>query len=95
MERIPPSKYSIIRWFGFDQFVPEQAFNSHWISCKTFFIIRFILTLYSTITFWSYLVVMINLGRFSTFFAAFTTLTYIGLHAYLVVSFLIYIPCIV
>lgn len=86
MESLQPSKYSIIRWFGFDQFIPEQAFNSHWMSSKNFFILRMILTLYSTITFWAYLVVMIDLGRFSGFFAAFTTLTFIGLHAYLVVS---------
>ncbi|KAI7894855.1 uncharacterized protein EV154DRAFT_576681 [Mucor mucedo] len=86
MESLSPSNYSIIRWFGFDQFIPEQAFNSHWMSCRTFFMVRIILTLYSTITFWAYFVVMIDLGRFGGFFAAFTTLTFIGLHAYLVTA---------
>jgi hypothetical protein len=89
-EKLPQSNYAVIRWFGFDQFVPEQAVTSYWVSSKTFFIIRFVLALYSTIVFWTYLGLLAAYSPiFSGFFAAFTTLTFIGLHAYLVVRLLI------
>lgn len=84
-EKVHDSRYRVIRWFGFDQFVPERAVTSYWISSKTFFVIRFILALYSTIVFWFYLGGTAAYSSFTGFFAAFTTLTFIGLHAYLVV----------
>lgn len=83
---VKPSKYAIIRWFGFDQFVPERAVTSYWVSSKTFFIVRFIVTLYSTVVFWTYLGLLASFADVKGFFSAFTTLTFIGLHAYLVVS---------
>lgn len=84
-EKLTGSNYAFIRWFGFDQFIPETAVTSHWVSSKVFFIIRFILTLYTTITLW----VDIGVTASGRLFAFFTTLTFIGLHAYLVVSLLL------
>lgn len=86
-KRVPDSKHKSIRWFELDQFEPERAFTSHWISTNVFFIIRFVLTLYSTITFWTFLAVSITYSSFVEFFSVFTTLTFIGLYAYQVVSF--------
>ncbi|CAO3610092.1 unnamed protein product [Mucor fragilis] len=83
---VKPSKYAIIRWFGFDQFVPERAVTSYWVSSKTFFIVRFIVTLYSTVVFWTYLGLLASFADVKGFFSAFTTLTFIGLHAYLVTA---------
>lgn len=85
-EKVHTSRYAIIRWFGFDQFVPERAVTSHWVSSKVFFGIRFILALYSTIVFWTYLGLVAAFTNFNWFFAQFTTLTFIGLHAYLITS---------
>ncbi|KAK4520717.1 uncharacterized protein ATC70_006596 [Mucor velutinosus] len=85
-QQVKPSKYAIIRWFGFDQFVPERAVTSYWVSSKTFFIIRFIVTLYSTVVFWTYLGLLASFADVKGFFSAFTTLTFIGLHAYLVTA---------
>ena len=82
-EKVASSNNAIIRWFGFDQFVPETAVTSHWVSSKMFFAIRFILALYTTIVLW----VDIGVTNSGRFFAYFTTLTFIGLHAYLIVSF--------
>jgi hypothetical protein len=94
-ERLPPSNYAVIRWFGFDQFVPERAVTSYWVSSKTFFIVRFILALYSGIVFWTYLGLLAAYSpKFDGFFAAFTTLTFIGLHAYLVVRVFAFIASI-
>lgn len=87
-QQVKPSKYAIIRWFGFDQFVPERAVTSYWVSSKTFFVIRFIIALYSTVVFWTYLGLLASFADVRGFFSAFTTLTFIGLHAYLVVSLL-------
>lgn len=83
-EKLPPSNYAIIRWFGFDQFIPEATVTSYWMSSKAFFIIRFIITLYSTIVIWTYIGVTGPYMKY--FFDMFTHLTFIGLHAYLVVS---------
>lgn len=78
---LTPSKYAIFRWFGFDQFVPEHAVTSHWISSKMFLVIRSILTLYSTVVLWT------DIGTSGgMFFQYFTSMTFIGLHAYQVVS---------
>lgn len=86
-ERVPSSNYAVIRWFGFDQFVPERAVTSYWITSKLLLTIRFILAFYSAIVFWTYLgLVAVYAPRFDKFFSMFTTFTFIGLHAYLVVS---------
>lgn len=85
-QKVKPSKYALIRWFGFDQFVPERAVTSYWISSKAFFVIRFLLALYSTVVFWTYLGLLASFADVRGFFSAFTTLTFIGLHAYLIVS---------
>lgn len=77
-EKVKPSKSAIIRWFRLDQFAPETAVTSHWVSPKAFFAIRLILALYSTITWWVY----IGNTRSGKIFAFFTTLTFIGIHAY-------------
>jgi hypothetical protein len=87
-EPLQPSRYAIFRWFGFDQFVPEGAVTSWWFSPKTHFIIRFILALYSTIVIWADIGFTASHGNFKEFFAFFTNLTFVGLHAYLIVSFL-------
>lgn len=81
-EKVKPSKSAIIRWFRLDQFAPETAVTSHWVSPKAFFAIRLILALYSTITWWVY----IGNTRSGKIFAFFTTLTFIGIHAYNIVS---------
>ncbi|GAA5795740.1 hypothetical protein HPULCUR_001102 [Helicostylum pulchrum] len=83
---LPPSNYRIIQWFNVDRFSPEQAFTSHWMSSRAFFFVRLGVTLYSTVVFWAYFLLMIKLDRFVGFFKAFTTMTFAGLHAYLVVS---------
>lgn len=81
-QSLEPSKYAIFRWFGFDKFVPEHAVTSYWVSSKTFFIIRSIMTLYSTIVLWT----DIGISGGGLFFQYFTSMTFIGLHAYQVVS---------
>lgn len=85
-QQVKPSRYAIIRWFGFDQFEPERAFTSYWVSSKTFFIIRFIIALYSTIVFWAHFGIAASASAANIFFSYFTTLTFVGLHSYLVVS---------
>ncbi|KAI8970081.1 hypothetical protein BDF20DRAFT_915945 [Mycotypha africana] len=83
-EPLKPSRYAFIRWFGFDQFIPEQAVTSYWVSAKVFFTIRFVCALYSTIVFWTSLGNSISNGEGQKFFTAFTNLTFVGLHSYLV-----------
>lgn len=82
--KLPSSNYRVIRWFQFDQFVPEETVTSYWISSKTFFIIRLILTLYSTIVIWTD--IGLSAAGLDHFFVMFTHFTFIGLHAYLVVN---------
>ncbi|KAI8390853.1 uncharacterized protein BYT42DRAFT_641428 [Radiomyces spectabilis] len=86
-ERLEPSRYRVIRWFGFDRFKPEKAVTSYWVSSKTFLAIRLVVTLYSTIVIWADIATTaMGEGGFSHFFAFFTNLTYVGLHAYLVTA---------
>lgn len=85
-EQLEKSNYTLISWFGFDQFVPERAVTSYWVSSKTFFIIRFVLALYSFIVIWVNIGFTAYDGNFDSFFAFFTNLTFVGLHAYLIVS---------
>ncbi|KAI7865542.1 hypothetical protein BDF14DRAFT_1824621 [Spinellus fusiger] len=86
-EEIQPSNSAFLRWFGVDRFVPEHAVTSNWVSSKTLLWIRFPLLLYSTIIIWTDLGVSASNGGGSQFFGYFTTLTYVGLHAYLVTTF--------
>ena len=90
-EPLKPSRYAVIRWFGFDKFIPEAAVTSHWVSSEVFLGIRTTITLYSTIVLWANIGTNAQYGEFNHFFAFFTNLTFIGLHAYLVVSLNIYI----
>ncbi|KAL0077672.1 hypothetical protein J3Q64DRAFT_1746805 [Phycomyces blakesleeanus] len=85
-QRLQESNSKIIRWFGFDQFVPEQAVTSYWVSSKTFLLIRVPILLYTTIVIWTDLGVSAAEGGGSRFFGYFTTLTFVGLHAYIVTS---------
>ncbi|KAG0178108.1 hypothetical protein DFQ28_003295 [Apophysomyces sp. BC1034] len=85
-QRLEPSNYAVIRWFGFDRFVPEQAVTSHWVSSKTFLFIRLPILLYSIIVIWTDIGITASEGDGSRFFAYFTHLTFIGLHAYLVTA---------
>lgn len=85
-EKLPRSNYAVLRWFGFDQFVPERAVTSHWVSPKVFLAIRSVLALYSTIVIWTVIGYDAHIGTFKGFFAFFTNLTFVGLHAYLIVS---------
>lgn len=85
-EKVAPSNSAFLRWFGFDQFVPETIVTSHWVSSKTFFAIRFTLALYSTVVQWTNIGYTASEGNFSGYFAFFTNLTFVGLHAYLIVS---------
>lgn len=83
-KKVPPSNYAIIRWFGFDQLAPEEVVTSYWMSSKTFFVIRFTLALYSTVVIWTD--IGLQAHHLNRFFDMFTTLTFVGLHAYLIVS---------
>ncbi|KAI9340750.1 hypothetical protein BD770DRAFT_476527 [Pilaira anomala] len=80
------SNNKFIRWFGFDQFEPERAVSSYWVSSKTFFVIRLILALYSFIVLWVNIGVSAHEGRGQNIFAFFTNLTFVGLHAYLITA---------
>lgn len=84
-ERLSPSRFAIIRWFGFDQFEPERAVTSYWVSPFMLCLIRIPITLYSTIVIWTNIGYTTTQGGMKDFFGYFTNLTYIGLHAYLVV----------
>ncbi|CEP17730.1 hypothetical protein [Parasitella parasitica] len=85
-QQVKPSNYAIIRWFGFDKFVPEQAVTSYWVSPKALFIIRLLLALYTTIVFWTFLALTAVFSDLRRFFSAFTTMTFIGLHGYLITA---------
>jgi hypothetical protein len=87
MESISPSKYAIIRWFKLDQFEPERAVTSHWVSSTTFLLIRTLPTLYAIIVMFADIGTTAQAGTFKYFFAYFTNLTYVGLFSYLVVTY--------
>ncbi|CDH54141.1 predicted protein [Lichtheimia corymbifera JMRC:FSU:9682] len=81
---LPQSHSAIIRWFGFDHFVPEKAVTSYWMPSKALLCIRVITCLYSTVVIWASIGTSAIQGNFQHYFAHFTEMTYIGLHAYLV-----------
>ncbi|CAO3630316.1 unnamed protein product [Mucor hiemalis] len=85
-ETIETSSVKIVHWFGLDQFEPERAVTSHFVSSKTLFLIRLPLSLYSLIVMWVDIIWTIKSGEFRHFFAYFTDLTFIGLHAYLITT---------
>ncbi|CAO3642253.1 unnamed protein product [Mucor fragilis] len=82
-EPIQQSSSKIIQWFGLDQFEPERALTSHFVSSKSLFWIRLPLVLYSFIVMWVDIIYTAETGGFRQFFAYFTDLTFIGMHAYL------------
>lgn len=85
-EPIKRSNVAIIRWLGLDQFEPERAVSSNFVSSKTLFIIRSPLVLYSFVVLWVDIIWSLKTGEFKHFFAYFTDLTFIGLNAYLLVN---------
>ncbi|CAO3591604.1 unnamed protein product [Absidia cylindrospora] len=85
-QRLERSNWEFIRWFGFDQFEPERAVTSYWVSSKVFLGIRVLTALYSTIVMWTSLANSAIAGEFRIYFGYFTTLTFVGLHAYLITS---------
>lgn len=85
-ESIENSSLKIVRWFGLDRFEPERAVTSHFVSSKTLFLIRLPLSLYSLIVMWVDIIWTIKSGEFRRFFAYFTDLTFVGLHAYLITT---------
>ncbi|ORY97969.1 hypothetical protein BCR43DRAFT_490640 [Syncephalastrum racemosum] len=85
-ERLPPSSSAVIRWFRLDNFEPERAVTSYWVSSKIFLAIRIPLVLYSTVIMWTSIATSAIEGSMRSYFIYFTHLTYIGLHAYLVTA---------
>ena len=85
-ERIDSSDSKIIRWLKLDHFEPERTLTSYFVSSKTLFMIRIPLVLYSAIVMWADIGTSISTGEINHYFAYFTRFTFIGLHAYLVVS---------
>ncbi|KAI8064191.1 hypothetical protein BC940DRAFT_306388 [Gongronella butleri] len=85
-KRLERSRFSFIRWFGFDLFQPERAVTSYWLPTRVFLGIRLFLCLWITIVLWMDIGMNAHNGTGKTFFAFFTNLTYIGLNAYYVTS---------
>ncbi|KAI9271531.1 hypothetical protein BDA99DRAFT_298458 [Phascolomyces articulosus] len=86
-ERVDSSDSKIIRWLKLDQFEPERAVSSYFVSSKTLFMIRIPLVLYSAIVMWADIIYSIQRNEIDHYFAYFTRFTFIGLHAYLVTTF--------
>lgn len=85
-EVVASSSSSIVQWFGFDQFQPERAVTSNFISCRTFLYIRAVLVLYSGAVQWASLWWMASHDGLAHYFAFFTYYTFIGLHFYFLVK---------
>ncbi|KAI8060300.1 hypothetical protein BC940DRAFT_350671 [Gongronella butleri] len=85
-EVIPSSKGRLVQWFGFDQFQPERAMTSHFISVNALLAVRVVLVLYSGAVQWASIYWMATHFQFERYFAYFTYLTFIGLHAYFVTT---------
>lgn len=77
----------LVQWFGFDDFKPERAVTSHFISSRTLFLIRLPITVYCFIVMWVDVIYTTQSGEFKHFFAYFTDLTFIGLLAYYIVRY--------
>lgn len=80
------SKWAWIRWFGFDQFVPERAVTSYWLPHQVLLVIRVLFMLYSTATMYASIAQSALNHDFNIYFGYFTHLTFVGLHAYFVVG---------
>ena len=92
-ECIPHSSNKIVQWLKLDEFQPERAMTSHFVSSKTLFLIRLVFALYSLVVLWVDIIYTAQKNEIKHFFVYFTDLTFIGLHAYLIVivlSFLLY-----
>ncbi|KAI9266705.1 hypothetical protein BDA99DRAFT_506475 [Phascolomyces articulosus] len=85
-EQIKVSKWAIIRWLRLDRLEPERAVTSYWIPSRALLFIRIPTSLYSTIVIWASIGTSAMAGDFSRYFAHFTQMTYIGLHAYLITA---------
>ncbi|KAI9494598.1 hypothetical protein BDB00DRAFT_817451 [Zychaea mexicana] len=85
-EPLKRSRWAVIRWFRLDRFQPERAVTSYWMSSKALLFIRIPTTLYSTIIMWGSIGNSSIQNEFQRYFAHFTQLTFIGLHAYLVTA---------
>ena len=89
-ERLRRSKWAVIRWFRLDRLQPERAVTSYWVSSKALLFIRIPLALYSTVVMWASIGTSAQEGDFQRYFTHFTQMTYIGLHAYFIVTYLYY-----
>ncbi|ORX49097.1 hypothetical protein DM01DRAFT_1409565 [Hesseltinella vesiculosa] len=76
-----------IEWFGLDQFQPEKAVTSHFLPSSGLLFLRLIFVLYSGAVQWASVYWMASHFEFRHYFGYFTYLTFIGLHAYFVVTF--------
>jgi hypothetical protein len=85
-ENIRPSNFALIHWLGLDQFEPHRAVNSHFVSSRTLFLIRLPLAIYTLAVLWVDVIWAIKTNEIRHFFAYFTDLTFIGLHAYMIVK---------
>ncbi|KAI8881810.1 hypothetical protein K501DRAFT_295620 [Backusella circina FSU 941] len=85
-EKIRPSNIALIHWLGLDQFEPHCAVNSHFVSSRTLFLIRLPLALYTLVVLWVDVIWAIKSNEINHFFAYFTDLTFIGLHAYMITT---------
>ncbi|KAI8577124.1 hypothetical protein K450DRAFT_253761 [Umbelopsis ramanniana AG] len=83
MQSIPKSSNAVIRWFKLDQFEPERAVTSNWVSSRTLLMIRTLPVLYGLIVLFGNMGTMARDGLFQYFFCFFTDMTYIGLCSYL------------
>ncbi|CAO3618965.1 unnamed protein product [Cunninghamella blakesleeana] len=83
---IPLTDSKFLQWFRFDQFQPERAVTSYFVSTKTLLYIRVIQFLYSGAVQWASVYWMATQFEFKHYFAYFTYLTFIGLHAYFMVT---------
>ncbi|KAI9478104.1 MAG: hypothetical protein EXX96DRAFT_569597 [Benjaminiella poitrasii] len=85
-EPIPNSSSKLVKWFGLDDFEPERAVTSHFVSSKTLFLIRLPLVIYSLVVMWANVIYSGLTGELKHFFVYFTEFTFIGLHAYLITT---------
>ncbi|KAI9310863.1 hypothetical protein BX666DRAFT_2032575 [Dichotomocladium elegans] len=85
-ECIPASNIRLIQWFKLDEFQPERAVTSSFVSTRTLLLLRIPLVMYTAIVFWFDFGNSIATGEFHHFFAYFTRFTFVGLHAYMITT---------
>ncbi|RUS24902.1 hypothetical protein BC938DRAFT_472922 [Jimgerdemannia flammicorona] len=81
------SSGSLARWFKFDQFEPESAVTSNFVSPLVLAVIRGIIFIYSFVALWIDVANAIINNQMSTYFCFFTHLTFIGLISYQAVGY--------